>query len=258
MTYIRYIAFFGMLWLFLMPALQARATPPLTLTTQDQPLAMSETHVYVIRHIADNAGRYNIDRSKTYLVKLETNTSQIADFHKLQDAEQYIPEFPGAAPSKISANEDFNLFAYLAEEKAFHTSVIKELPYRAISIANKKDYYVLSRRVLNNEKEHSVIYNASLTALIKASHEPLLSDYIGPIPNPVPNKEIYSVMQDFETLPDEACALNKIIEAPQPLSKRDFSKAPKDYIAYITCTSAGDTLHIQATLPLALTFKSKN
>lgn len=259
MTSLRYVIVFGLLWLFSMPVQLARATPPLTLTAQDQPLAVSETHLYVMRHIADNAGRYTIDRSKTYLVKLETGSSQLAEFHKLQEADQYIPEYAGAAPSTLSANEDFNLFAYLAQEKAFYTGSINPPPHRAISIEKKTDHYVLSRRLSPTDKEErSVIYKANLAALILASYKPLLSDYIGPIPDPVPNAEIYSVMQNLETLSGHVCSLDKVIEASQPLSKRDFRSAPKDYIAYIKCSSAGDTLHIQAALPLALTFSSKD
>lgn len=241
-----------------MLSLRADATPPLTLTAQDQPLAVSETHLYVIRHIGDNAGRYNIDRSKTYLVKLESKTSKVADFHKLQDAEQYVPEFPGITSSTISANEEFNLFAYFAEERAFYIGPTKNPPHRVISIEKKKDHYVLTRQLIPHDKTQlSVIYNASLAALIQASYEPLLFDYIGPVPEPVPNREIYSVPQSIETLSGEDCTLDKVIEAPQPLSKIDFRNTPRDYIAHINCSLDSDTLHIQAALPLALTFQSR-
>lgn len=257
MTVTRYIALFSFLWLLFMPAQQACATPPLTISVQDQPIAVSETHFYVIRHMTDNGGLYSLERSKTYIVKLETETSQITAFHKLQEANQHILEFPGQEPqASISANEAFNLFTYLASENAFQTGLVKEYPHETISIEKKKGHYLLSCRLIENgEEQNSIIYKSNLAALIKASHKPILSDYIGPIPEPVPNNEIYLITQNFETLPGGACTLEKVIKAPQPLSKWDNRQDPKEYIAYIRCGAAGDGLHIEATLPLALVFK---
>lgn len=254
---IRYIALLSFLWLLLIPAQQACATPPLTISVQDQPIAVSETHFYVIRHMIDNGGRYSLERSKTYIVKLDTETSQIAAFHKLQEANQHILEFPGQEPqASISVNQAFNLFTYLAGENAFQTGLVKEYPHEAISIEKRKDYYLLSRRLIaNGEEQSSTIYKFNLAALIKASHKPILSDYVGPIPEPVPNNEIYLIAQNFETLSGGACTLEKVIKAPQPLSKWDYRKDTKDYIAYIRCGAAGDGLHIEATLPLSLAFQ---
>jgi len=257
MTRFLYLAFFGLLCFFLMPALQASATPPLMLNAQDQPLAVSETHLYVMRYVNDNGGRYSLSRSKTYIVKLDTSTSQIADFHKLQEAEQHILEFSGEDHSRLTANEDFNLFSYLANEKAFQTGLIKERPHETITIEKKTGRYVLSRRVNSSgEAQNSVIYNSNLAALMKTSYRPILSDYVGPIPEPSDRKEIYSTGRDLEALSGEDCRLDKLIKAPQPLSKWDYRKEPKDYIAYITCGIAVDSLHIQAALPLSMTFRS--
>ena len=253
----RFFAFFALLYFFLLPAPQAFATPPLMLSAQDQPLAVSESHLYVIRHVNDNGGRYSLSRSKTYIVKLDTSTSQIAGFHKLQEAEQHILEFAGEDHSSLTANEDFNLFSYLAKEKAFHTGLIKDRPHETITIEKKTGRYLLSRRLISSgEDQNSVIYNSNLAALMKASYRPLLSDYIGPIPDPSDRKEIYSTARDLDALSGEDCRLDKFIKAPQPLSKWDYRKDPKDYIAYITCGLAGDSLLIQAALPLSMTFRS--
>lgn len=208
--------------------------------------------------MSDNAGRYNIENSKTYIVKLDKKTSQVSAFHKLQEAEQQASEFSDQDESSISANSEFNLFTYLAGEKAFQTGFIEERPHQAISIEKQKGHYILSRRLTAGEEEqHSIIYNSNLAALIKTSYKPILSDYIGPIPDPTPNAEIYLVAENFETLSGESCILNKVVNAPQPLSQWDFRKAPTDYIAYVRCGSVGDDLHIQAALPVSLVFKSK-
>ena len=258
MAGLRRIVFLSFLGLFSMPSLEAHATPPLAVIAEDQPLAVSETHFYVLKHFSDNGGRYNLERSKTYIAKLDSRTSKIVDFHKLQEAEQHVAEFPGQTPSSISTNEAFNLFTYLAEENAFQTGLINDRPHEAITIEKKKDQYVLSRLVFpSREAEISVIYNASLTALIRASHKPILSDYIGPIPKPVPSDELYKILPIFETLSGETCTLNKIVKAPQPLSKWDHRETPKKYIAYVTCISPGGSVYIQAALPLALTFHPK-
>lgn len=241
-----------------MPAMQALATPPLTINAQDRPIAVSKTHFYVIRHMSDNAGRYSIERSKTYIAKLDNKTSRISDFHKLQEAEQYILEFEQQDTSSILANPDFNLFAYLAEEKAFQTGLVKERAHQAITIEKQKGHYVLTRKLRADQEEQSVIYNSNLAALVKASYKPILSDYIGPIPEPVPHDEIYLVTKNFETLLDGSCVLNEVINAPQPLSQWDYRKDPTNYIAYVRCGLDGDGLQIEAALPLSLRFKPKN
>ena len=240
-----------------MPAMQAHATPPLTINAKDRPFAVSKTHFYVIRHMSDNAGRYSIERSKTYIVKLDNKTSEISDFHKLQEAEQYILEFEQQDTSRILANPDFNLFAYLAEEKAFQTGLIEERAHQAIKIEKQKNHYVLTRKLRANQEEQSVIYKSNLAALVKASYKPILSDYIGPIPDPVPHDEIYLVAENFETLSEGSCILNKVVNAPKPLSQWDYRKDPTHYIAYVKCGSVGDGLYIQAALPLSLVFKPK-
>ena len=260
MRIIRFILGFNLAWLILYAA-PARATPPLTIQVQDHPIAVSETHLYVMRYVADNMGRYQAERSKTYILKLETRTSKLIEFHKLQEAQQGENQ----AFSEIKANKDFNLFAYLENEKAFQTGLIKPRPHQKISTEKMKASFRLSRDYkgqldgkYQEIKEHSLIYDANLRALLNPTLAEVLSDYIGPIPDPKPNLEIYTIPQEIDPPSDGSCHITQVVNAPQPLSKINYDIRFDEFLAYVKCATGADDLQVETILPLALTFNREN
>lgn len=233
------------------------ATPPLTVQSQDHPIAVSSTHLYVMRHVTDNKGRYSAERSKTYILKLEARTSKLIEFHKLQYSEQG----ENAEWSKITANAEFNLFTYLANEKAFQIGLLKQRPHKKITVDKKEGGSLLSRKFVGQvnrkyteREESSTIYDSNLQSLLKSSLSEIMSDYVGPVPDPVPNLEIYSISQDFDSASGGFCKITKVINAPAPISKWTYEKPSDEFIAYVSCRSGSDGLHVDAILPLALNF----
>lgn len=233
------------------------ATPPLFVQSQDHPIAVSHTHLYVMRHVTDNMGRYQAEQSKTYILKLETKTSKLVEFHKLQDAIQGENE----SFSKITANNDFNLFTYLENEKAFQIGLLKSRPYQKITVDKKDGFYLLSRDFngqvngkYHTGKENSTVYDTNLRTLLKASLSEIMSDYIGPVPDSVPNKEIYSLSQNFDPKSGGSCHITKVIAGPIPIPKWTYEKRSDEFVAYVTCLTDGESFSVDAVLPLALNF----
>jgi len=239
----------------------AYATPPLSVQVHDHPMAVSPTHLYVMRHVRDNMGRYQAERSKTYILKLETKTSKLIEFHKLQDAKQGETE----NFSKVNANKDFNLFTYLETEKAFQIGLLKPRAHQKISIDKRKEFSLLSRtysgqidRKYQQIEEQSSIYDVNLRDILKLSLAQIISDYIGSIPDLQPNSEIHSVSQNFDIQSGGVCNITQVVNAPQPLSKYRHDIRSDEFIAHVNCRSAGDSLYIDAIVPLALKFNAKN
>lgn len=233
------------------------ATPYLSVHTQDHPIAVSRTHLYVMRHVSDNMGFHQAERSKTYILKFETKTAKLIEFHKLQDSEQG----ERAEWSKITANAEFNLFTYLANEKAFQIGLLKPRPHKKITVDKKEGSSLLSRKFVGQvngkyteREESSTIYDSNLQSLLKSSLSEIMSDYVGPVPDPVPNKEIYSISQDFDSASGGLCKITKVINAPAPISKWTYEKRSNEFIAYVSCRSSEYDLYVEAILPLALNF----
>ena len=257
MTYLRLllISKFTALLFILVPL--SYATPPRTLHSEDHPIAVSQTHLYVMRHVSDNMGFYRAERAKTYILKLETKTSKLIEFHTLQDSLQGESD----EYSKITANKDFNLFTYLEDEKAFQTGLLKPRPHQKITVEKKEGASLLSRNFsgqiegeFHNGQEVSTVYDVNLQAMIKPTLSEILSNYIGPIVDPISNKEIYRSSQNFDTGSGGLCKITKAVKAPIPISKWTYKKPSNEFLIYVTCRSAGDRINVEAILPLALSF----
>lgn len=233
------------------------ATPPLSIKSHDHPIAVSQSHIYVMRNVSDNMGRYQAERSKTYVLKLEIKTSKLVEFHILQEAIQSESDMQ----STITANKDFNLFAYLEHEKAFQIGSLGPRSSQKIIIEKKDDFSILSRNFSDqidgqykNKKENTVIHDENLISWVNSSISGIISEYIGPIPHPIPNVEIYTISQNFDPQSGDFCTISKALNAPQPISKSSHRKRSNEFIVYVTCRSTEHELYVDAILPLALSF----
>jgi len=228
----------------------AAATPPLTVNIEDRPLAVSETHFYVQRHISDNRGFYGQEHSKTFVIKMDGKSGKTIATHLIYSA---YWNHDDREASNVSAPHDFNLFRYLEGEEAFLLphELETEDNISVVTGYNAHAITQLNERHKNNEPlaevSTAVVHRDELLQRVNGSIGATLRAYIGPIPDPLPNVEFYAMSTEFE----HRCDLTKISSLPAPFSVKN------NVVLFLSCPAAymdEGELSGHIALPLALEF----
>jgi len=217
------IIFAGML-----SSVPAFATPPLNAWIDDHPVAVSETHLYIQRHVKDNRGSYGRTYSESYLLKIDVNTGALQDTRLMY---QNAADFEDKEAFKAKANKDFNLFEYLESERAALIIGEFETP-ETISVTTGYYTHLVSRMSEFEEEAHwkargtvASMSRDDILSKINQSVEGTMERYIGPLPDTVPNAEIYTLSGTFE----DRCDLEKLTLIPGPFDFEDM------YLLYLSC-----------------------
>lgn len=228
----------------------AFGTPPLIAQIKDRPLAVSGSHIYMQRSIKDNRGSYGRTYSEVFLLKIDLQTRDVDETRLMYSASS---DFEDEAAFKSTSPTDFNLFQYLEKEKA--AILIEEAaPSDYISIMRGTGGHLLTQISETKVDDKTVLsassatlINAELLDKVNASIEPTMDAYIGPIPVPTPNVELYTLSTTFS----QPCRLSKLTPISGPFIHPDI------YLVYLDCPSRDDNeedLYGHIVLPVKLKF----
>jgi len=209
----------------------AFATPPLIAHIDDRLIAESETHIYVQRQVRDNQGSHGKNHSKTYLLKIDISSGKTLETHLTYTATSRSGE-PDALKPK--ANKTFSLFKYLEEEMAVLIGSDPKMDVSLSFITSGDTHFVTHSAEVHNG-ETSVIqlktaqlFKEALRVKANQSVEPTMDRYIGPIPDPIPNVELYMLSTTFES----DCDIGKLASLSGSFTRDEI------YLLYLECPAS--------------------